>query len=141
YGVPLFAQESAQWKAGVARTVITPKQSMWMAGYASRDRPSEGTRHDLWAKALALEDENGKQVVLVSTDLVGIRQGMSNKVRDRLEKQYGLTREQVILNSSHTHTGPETESSRHVYALDKTELDKIDEYAAWLEDELVELVG
>jgi len=130
-----------QWKAGVARTVITPQESMWMAGYAARDRPSEGTRHDLWAKALALEDENGKQVVLVSTDLVGIRQSMSNKVRDRLEKQYGLTREQVILNSSHTHTGPETESSRHVYALDKTELDKIDRYAARLEDQLVEVVG
>src|SRR5690606_32811683 len=86
-------------------------------------------------------DENGKRVVLVSTDLVGIRQTMSNNVRDRLEKQYDLKREQVILNSSHTHTGPETESSRHVYALDKKELDKIDEYAARLENQLVELVG
>ncbi len=129
------------WKAGVARTIITPQKPMWMAGYASRDRPSEGTRHDLWAKALLLEDENGKRSVLVSTDLVGIRQEMSNKVRNRLEKQYGLTREQVILNSSHTHTGPETESSRHVFALEQGELDKIDEYAAKLEDQLVELVG
>ena len=41
------------WKAGVARVVITPEQSMWMAGYGGRDHSSEGTIHDLWAKATA----------------------------------------------------------------------------------------
>ncbi len=47
------------WKAGVARVAITPKASQWMAGYAARTRPAEGKLHDLWAKALALEDEKG----------------------------------------------------------------------------------
>src|SRR3954467_2938893 len=60
------------WKAGVSMIVITPKQPMWMAGYANRDRPSDGKLVDLWAKALALEDENGKQLVVVTADLVGI---------------------------------------------------------------------
>ena len=41
------------WKAGVARVVITPEQSMWMAGYGGGDHSSEGTIHDLWAKATA----------------------------------------------------------------------------------------
>ncbi len=59
------------WKAGVARTVITPKTSQWMAGYAARTRPADGKLHDLWAKALALEDEKGNRVVLVTTDLLG----------------------------------------------------------------------
>jgi len=27
------------WKAGVARVIITPKESMWMAGYGGRDHP------------------------------------------------------------------------------------------------------
>ncbi len=45
-----------EWKAGVASVVITPEEPMWMAGYASRDKPSEGKTHDLFAKALALED-------------------------------------------------------------------------------------
>src|SRR5262245_12564108 len=44
------------WQAGAARAAITPKQPMWMSGYASRTRPSEGAVHDLWAKALALKD-------------------------------------------------------------------------------------
>ena len=32
----------AGWKAGAARGAITPKEPMWMAGYAARNHPSEG---------------------------------------------------------------------------------------------------
>ena len=45
-----------EWKAGVATTVITPQQPMWMSGYAARNKPSEGKIHELYAKVLALED-------------------------------------------------------------------------------------
>ena len=41
------------YKAGVAKKVITPAEPMWMAGYAARNKPSEGKAHDLYAKALA----------------------------------------------------------------------------------------
>ncbi len=44
-------QNINSWKAGVARVKITPEESMWMAGYASRDHASEGKLTDLWAKA------------------------------------------------------------------------------------------
>ena len=47
-------QTDDAWKAGVATVVITPERSMWMAGYAARNKPSEGKIHDLHAKALAL---------------------------------------------------------------------------------------
>ena len=40
------------WQVGIAREVITPTKSMWMAGYANRTAPSDGKIHDLWAKAL-----------------------------------------------------------------------------------------
>ncbi len=60
------------WKAGVAVVKITPGKNMWMAGYASRKTPSEGVEQDLFAKALALEDEGGKRVVFLTMDLIGI---------------------------------------------------------------------
>ena len=50
----LHAAET-EWKAGVAKVVITPKEPMWMAGFAARSKPAEGTAQDLFAKALALE--------------------------------------------------------------------------------------
>ena len=61
------------WKGGVAKIRITPKQSMWMAGYSSRTTPSDGTYQDLWAKALALRDNQGKQIILITLDLMDDR--------------------------------------------------------------------
>lgn len=134
-------QNYAGWKAGTARVRITPEESMWMAGYAFRDRPSEGKLTDLWAKALILEDAGGKRAVMISTDLVAIRKVISEPVRNRIEKQYGLSRSQILINASHTHSGPETQSAPHVFTLEQKELLKIDKYAKKLEDQLVNLVG
>ncbi len=49
------------WKAGLAKVNITPDNLMWMSGYAARTKPAEGKQHDLWAKALALEDPSGRR--------------------------------------------------------------------------------
>lgn len=110
---PLQAQEAAAvtktdqlWKAGVARTVITPREYMWMAGFAARDKPAEGILHDLWAKALALEDTHGNRVLLVTTDLIGFDRELSLSICKRLEDEYQLERKNIILSSSHTHSGP-----------------------------------
>ena len=35
------------WSAGIAKTDITPTIPMWLAGYGSRDRPSDGTVHPI----------------------------------------------------------------------------------------------
>ena len=56
------------WRAGVARTIITPEQPFWLAGYGSA-RLSEGKRHDLWVKALALEDSRQNRAVVVTSDI------------------------------------------------------------------------
>src|SRR4030042_267298 len=64
--------QQSSFKAGVASIVITPDESMWMAGYAARNKPSEGKVHDLHAKALALEDEHGTRLVSVTGGLIGI---------------------------------------------------------------------
>ena len=141
------------WKAGVSKVVITPEQSMWMSGYAARNKPSEGTIHDLWAKALAFEDANGQISVLVTADIVGFRKAMSDRIRDRLSSKYGLSRSQVILNSSHTHTGPlmlsepidKLPGDRHVvggsYVLTAQQAQVVKEYSEKFEKQIVELVG
>src|SRR5688572_27181096 len=94
------------WKAGVAKANITPEGLMWMAGYAARTRPAEGKATELWAKALALEDAAGKRAVLVTLDVVGIDRALSNSIRDELEKKLDLSRDEIAINCSHTHSGP-----------------------------------
>ena len=50
--LPALGTEPGRWTAGVARTDITPNQPVWMAGYASRNTPSEGVLVPLAARAL-----------------------------------------------------------------------------------------
>ena len=145
-----FDENSGGWKAGVARVVITPEEPMWMAGYASRNRPSEGVLHDLWAKALALEDAKGEKVVLVTTDLIGLRGNyMYDRILSRLKENYGLSNANVILSSSHTHTGPELIRAPEDYwglndsvgQYSPEQLMKLKKYSEKLENQLVTLVG
>ena len=132
------ATAAAEWKAGVARAKITPQQPVWMSGYAARDRPAEGTLHDLWAKALALDDGNGGRAVLVTLDLCGVDRDFSARVCKRLGERHKLDRAAIALNVSHTHTGPVVGSNlRPMYFLDERQRNAIDHYTAWLEEQVV----
>jgi len=67
------------WKAGIAKTVITPERPVWLAGYGSK-RPPDGKLHDLWMKALALEDADGRLSILITSDFQGVPKSMSDRV-------------------------------------------------------------
>jgi neutral ceramidase len=134
-------QPNTGWKAGVARVNITPEVSMWMAGFAARTRPSEGKIHDLWAKALVFEDAGGKKALLITTDLSGIPKSISDRIRDRLEKKFKLTRSQIIFNTSHTHSGPVLEDALHdLYPLNEEQKQEIKRYTLKFEDQIEGIV-
>src|SRR5665213_958922 len=103
------------WKAGVAGIVITPDESMWMAGYGSRNHPSEGTVNDLWVKALALQDMNGNECVLVTMDLEEIPKIFSDWIKNQLKIKFQLSEARIILNVSHTHSSPVLEDFGDIY--------------------------
>ena len=132
------------WKAGVARIVITPRHSLWMAGYASRSRPSQGKLQDLYAKALALEDEHGKRVVIVTTDLIGLSHSIAEPVATRVHQLLGLPRSHLLLTSSHTHCGPALHGSLEGMMsgtkLSAKQKAAIAEYSRQLEDKLVAVI-
>src|SRR5688572_32316385 len=87
--------EAAGWKAGIAKAVITPEKPVWLAGYGSK-RPPDGKLHDLWMKALALEDADGRRAVLITSDFQGVPKSMSDRVFAQLQEQHQLAREQVM---------------------------------------------
>lgn len=139
--------EQEKWKAGIATTVITPAQPMWMSGYAARTKPSEGKVHDLHAKALALEDNQGSRFVIVTVDLLGV----SRSLRDWLEKQvherYKLHPEHLLLNASHTHCGPVVKERRdsiygnNFYGLSPQQIQQSRQYVETLQQKLLQLIG
>lgn len=130
----------AGWKAGVAKTVITPDKPLWMGGYSSRIKPAEGKLHDLWAKALFLEDKSGNRALLITVDVVAFSKVVSDRIRNDLQAKMGLTRAQIILNSSHTHSGPVlSEALTDIYPMDSFHKQQVDQYTDWLVGEIVKL--
>jgi hypothetical protein len=139
---PLAHAQDATWKAGVAKAVITPKQPTWMSGYASRTKPAEGKVHDLWAKALVLEDAAGKRCLLVTLDLVGIDRDTAQAVCRDIEERYHVPRAAVRLAVSHTHCGPVVGSNlRSMYQLPPEQEARIDEFTVDLKKTIVAVAG
>ncbi len=133
---------AADFKAGVARLKITPDVPIFLSGYASRTHPSEGVLVDLWAKALALQDSKGNRVVIVTTDLIGLPRSISDLVAARAQKEWGLQRPQLVLNSSHTHTGPVLRQNLSImFNLSPEDAGRVDAYSAKLTDDLVTVIG
>lgn len=138
----LAQQASKGWKAGISRSIITPSEPIWLAGYASRTHPSEGVLADLWVKVLALEDAKGKKAVLITSDLLGFPKRMSDRIRNQIAVRYGLTRAQIILSYTHTHSGPVlTGALFNIYPLDDNQQRVIREYSDNLEKKIVDLTG
>lgn len=129
------------WKAGVARAVITPPEPMWMSGYASRDKPADGTIHDLWAKAVVIQDPAGQTAVLITLDLVGIDRLTSVQICERIQKSHQLQRSQIAISTSHTHSGPVVGTNLiSMYAFDDRNQQLIDQYTTFLVDAVTSAV-
>ena len=107
------ASENNPWRGAAGSVSITPEQSVWMAGYASRDKPSSGKIHDLHAKVLLLEDATGKRLAMVTLDLIGVTPELRSDVERRVS-ELGISAECLMLNASHTHCGPELRGERLV---------------------------
>lgn len=97
----------AQMQVGVGRAIITPEtHPVWLSGYAARTTPTTGMLHHIWAKALIFEDAEGKRAVIITTDTLGLTREIVDTVTARAQKKHGLQRQELLFNSSHTHSGP-----------------------------------
>ena len=95
-----------EWQAGLASVKITPEAPVRLSGYASRNKPFEKVAADLWAKALALEDGKGARALLVTFDLIGLPASVADPLCRQITEKTGIPRPRILLNFSHTHTGP-----------------------------------
>lgn len=145
---PVDALQSAgpagelHWKAGVATVAVTPDSNLWMAGYASRNRPADGKETELYAKALALEDIHGTRLVTVTLDLIGVPRTLRINLELRCKEAYQLPPEGLLLNASHTHSGPEFRVGHR--AGDDADFGRTqasEEYGRQLEEKLFTLIG
>ena len=130
------------YKAGAAHVCVTPDESLWLAGYASRTAPAGGKVSDLFASALALEDNYGGPFVIVSVDLIAVTPIIAQPVLEAVRVRHGLARERVLLTATHTHYGPEFRPDKQVFFKIPDEYaEKIPGVAGKFTALLVEVIG
>jgi neutral ceramidase len=98
-----YAQE---FRAGTARAKITPEELGWLGGYGHRNRPAEGVAADLWARALALEDNLGHRCILANADIHIFTRRLHQEIVEAARKRFALEPRDVMLVATHTHSGP-----------------------------------
>jgi len=104
------APRAGRLYAGWASTNITPDKPVALSGQF-HTRISKSVHDPVTATALAVEvkDADGvvDQAIIVSCDVVAIRDGIQEKFRKRLAGRLdGVDHHKVFLNATHTHTGP-----------------------------------
>jgi hypothetical protein len=91
--------------AGTAKIDITPEKPVKMAGYAGRKDLSDGVHDPLSARVVVFEN-NGKRLVLVSTDLLGFYNATAEPLRKAILDEFKLKPSELFLTAIHTHAGP-----------------------------------
>lgn len=92
-------------RAGYGRHIITPPLGVELAGFGYYlGRCALSVRDDLYARAVALEDGDVRALIL-SCDVLGLSKSVCEEVFRHAEG-LGIPRENVLIVSIHTHTGP-----------------------------------
>lgn len=92
--------------AGWAEVEITPPLGLALGGRGGPVTPADKVLDPLYAQVLCLRDGKGKAFVLASFDVIGLPHDLSDRIRTRLVHELGVEWNLVVLNASHTHSGP-----------------------------------
>ena len=84
---------------------ITPRAPVWLHGYSTRNRKSEGMSETLELGCLALADKD-KTVLIFAFDLIGIKHHDCRKIYKIIENATGIGFPNIMLSCSHTHFAP-----------------------------------
>lgn len=100
---------SRPFRAGYGETVITPGLGAELTGFGFYlRRRAEEVLDDLKVRVLSLSEASGR-LLLISCDLIGLSVDFSDRVRRRLARRQGIPLDNILLASTHTHSGPVTQ--------------------------------
>ncbi len=133
---------AAELWVGAVTTSITPDQPVALDGHRGL-RISNKVESPVTATALALECRDGDKVldqaVFVSCDLVAIRQGILDKVREKVKPRLpDFDVDKLILTATHTHNGPVTLEGR--YTLPESGVMKPAEYTEFMTGKVADAI-
>jgi hypothetical protein len=95
-------------RAGFAAVKITPPLGTALSGFGERDfdpAGAQGVHDDLYARVLYLAQGN-QEAMIIGFDLLFFSREESDRFKAAIGNMTGLGPNEILLNTSHTHTGP-----------------------------------
>ena len=94
-------------RAGFARADITPPLGTTMMGFSSRDiaHGCDAVHDPLFVRALYVEHE-AEQALIMGFDLCFLGREEADRYKGAIGRRLDLLPRQILLNTSHSHTGP-----------------------------------
>lgn len=94
--------------AGYGKVDVTPTAPVHLGSYGdAMTRVSTGVRDEFYAITVAITDSNDNTVLIIMTDLSWGHINQLTEIRARVEKQYGIPGDNILLGGTHNHNGPE----------------------------------
>lgn len=91
-------------RIGLYELDITPPLGVNIPGYFQA-RPAAGIRDNLYARAMACENAQGDQFILINMDAISADAQMTEQTRARVQQFTGVPGERIMVSATHTHTG------------------------------------
>ena len=99
---PFNFRVESNLRAGVAKVDITPPADTKVVGHV---RPTNGVRDPIRAAILILAN-NDTQAAIITLDLISAGGEMVAELRDAVSRETSVPRENIMVASSHNHSGP-----------------------------------
>lgn len=106
------ATQEKTFRVGYARMDITPQEAVPLGGFGNCDkRISTVILRRLYVTCVAITDEQDNTVLMFGCDFINPYASLMN-ARPVIAQATGVPEHQILINSSHTHAGPDQGSSQ-----------------------------
>ena len=135
--------DSQEWMVGTATEVITPESDEHhLVGFAARDGPMDGVEEDIHAKVVAIEDLNGRRLVLVSYEALVVPPSLRSWLEEECLDRWDLPPEAIVTNPTHTHYAPSVRTRESDLDAESPEHERLAaHFRSALEETLLRIVG
>jgi hypothetical protein len=107
----------SEYKGGVAEINISPPLGMSLCGFGGRKGPAEGIFDDLYVRALVIE-QGDTRVCVVTSDVISFAPDLVGQIRALVAADTDIEASHLVLNASHSHSGPTVMSFRSMGSRD-----------------------
>jgi hypothetical protein len=99
----LTAQEKKIFRAGAAKSNITPFLGGGLVGNFGTPPPATNVHDELHAKCLVLDDGTTKLVFAI-VDIIGINRDVADEIKRIVNSETGIPKENILISAIHTHS-------------------------------------